>query len=285
VSFAGRLTIAQVSVIGASEGIGAAIALGLAEAGSTDRRSAAATPGAMAATVDGGLRKAGGAADFETVDVRDRPRRSTPSANAVLGKHGTPTILVNSMGGTLIKADAARSRSPNGTTSTTPICAARFSPARPSPAPWRRKATARSSISARFSSFRGNRLARRLFDRQGRAQSPDLGACDRVGTARHQGQRHRADRPPARRARRSSSPSTPARGRADEADPARTDRDARGHGRPGPVPGEPALRFRHRPDAGRRRRPDDGGTMTPNDMPSRSPPKRSPTKKHRKVTP
>jgi NAD(P)-dependent dehydrogenase (short-subunit alcohol dehydrogenase family) len=87
-------------VIGASEGIGAAIALGLAEAGSrivAGGRDA----GRMEATV-AAVRKAGGAADFESVDVRS-PEAVAAFANAVLGKHGTPTILVNSMGGTLIR--------------------------------------------------------------------------------------------------------------------------------------------------------------------------------------
>jgi NAD(P)-dependent dehydrogenase (short-subunit alcohol dehydrogenase family) len=87
-------------VVGASEGIGAAIALGLAHAGSRlvlggrdkDR---------MAATV-AGVRDQGGVADFEPVDVR-APEAIRSFADAVRRKHGAPTILVNSMGGTLIK--------------------------------------------------------------------------------------------------------------------------------------------------------------------------------------
>lgn len=87
-------------VIGASEGIGAAIAVGLAGAGSTlvlggrDRQK-------MEGTLSE-VRKAGGAAHVATVDVRD-PDRVEAFAASVLADHGTPTILVNSMGGTLIK--------------------------------------------------------------------------------------------------------------------------------------------------------------------------------------
>src|SRR5690349_12218662 len=78
-------------VVGASEGIGAAIALGLARAGSSlvlggrdgDR---------MAATV-AGVRDQGGSATFESVDVR-APEAIRSFADAVLRNHGAPTILV-----------------------------------------------------------------------------------------------------------------------------------------------------------------------------------------------
>lgn len=87
-------------VIGASEGIGAAIAAGLARAGSrlvVGGRDA----GRMAATVDQ-LKDAGSVAQVEIVDVRS-PDSVRDFCEAVLQKHGVPTILVNSMGGTLIK--------------------------------------------------------------------------------------------------------------------------------------------------------------------------------------
>jgi gluconate 5-dehydrogenase len=87
-------------VIGASEGIGAAIAAGLAMAGSRivaggrDRRRMESTVAA--------IRAAGGAIDAEIVDVR-HPEAVAGFARAVLEKHGAPTVLVNSMGGTLIR--------------------------------------------------------------------------------------------------------------------------------------------------------------------------------------
>jgi NAD(P)-dependent dehydrogenase (short-subunit alcohol dehydrogenase family) len=87
-------------VVGASEGIGAAIASGLSRAGSRlvlggrDRDR-------MAATLTG-IRDRGGSAAFETVDAR-APEAISSFADTVLRHHGTPTILVNSMGGTLIK--------------------------------------------------------------------------------------------------------------------------------------------------------------------------------------
>lgn len=87
-------------VIGASEGIGAAIALGLAKAGShiiAGGRDA----GKMAVTVEA-VRKAGGTAHAEVIDVRV-PETVTAFAQAAIDKHGAPTILVNSMGGTLIR--------------------------------------------------------------------------------------------------------------------------------------------------------------------------------------
>jgi len=88
-------------VIGASEGIGAAIALGWARAGSSlvlGGRDAKR----MVSTGDR-IRQAGGTADFETVDAR-LPESIDAFSKAVVGRHGPPTILVNSMGGTLIKA-------------------------------------------------------------------------------------------------------------------------------------------------------------------------------------
>ena len=87
-------------VVGASEGIGAAIAGGLARAGSR-LVLGGRDKGRMAATL-AGIRDQGGAADFESVDARS-PEAIPSFADAVLRKHGTPTILVNSMGGTLIK--------------------------------------------------------------------------------------------------------------------------------------------------------------------------------------
>lgn len=87
-------------VIGASEGIGAAIAVGLANAGSTlvvGGRDAKR----MASTVEQ-VSECGGVAHFEPVDVRV-PEEIKAFARAVLDKHPTPTVLVNSMGGTLIK--------------------------------------------------------------------------------------------------------------------------------------------------------------------------------------
>lgn len=87
-------------VIGASEGIGAAIAIGLAKAGSRlvlggrdDKR--------MASTLDQ-VRDVGGVAEVETVDVRE-PASVRTFSDTVMQNYGTPTILVNSMGGTLIK--------------------------------------------------------------------------------------------------------------------------------------------------------------------------------------
>jgi gluconate 5-dehydrogenase len=88
-------------VVGASEGIGAAIAVGLARAGSKlvlggrdkDR---------MAATLKR-IREHGGSAHFEILDVR-MPEAVKAFGSSVIREHGAPTILVNSMGGTLIKA-------------------------------------------------------------------------------------------------------------------------------------------------------------------------------------
>lgn len=96
ISLKGTLSI----VVGASEGIGAAIALGLSRAGSRlvlggrdkDR---------MAATL-AGIRDQGGTAEFARVDARD-PDAIRAFAETVLRDKGAPTILVNSMGGTLIK--------------------------------------------------------------------------------------------------------------------------------------------------------------------------------------
>jgi NAD(P)-dependent dehydrogenase (short-subunit alcohol dehydrogenase family) len=87
-------------VVGASEGIGAAIACGLARAGPRlvlgGRDKDRMTP-----TV-AGIRDHGGTAAFEAVDARS-PEAIRSFADAVLRNHGAPTILVNSMGGTLIK--------------------------------------------------------------------------------------------------------------------------------------------------------------------------------------
>jgi len=87
-------------VIGASEGIGAAIAVGLARAGSrivAGGRDVAK----MTSTVEA-VRAAGGEADAEAIDVRE-PEAVSAFARAVLDRHGAPTILVNSMGGTLVR--------------------------------------------------------------------------------------------------------------------------------------------------------------------------------------
>lgn len=87
-------------VIGASEGIGAAVAAGLSRAGSRlvvcgrDERR-------MTATI-AEIRGHGGSVACESVDVRS-PDSIRSFAEAVIGRHGTPTVLVNSMGGTLIK--------------------------------------------------------------------------------------------------------------------------------------------------------------------------------------
>jgi len=87
-------------VIGSSEGIGAAIAVGLAKAGSSVvcggryRERMAATIAAIAG--------AGGTGEAEIVDVREKESVSAFAA-AVLARHEAATILVNSMGGTLIK--------------------------------------------------------------------------------------------------------------------------------------------------------------------------------------
>lgn len=87
-------------VVGASEGIGAAIAAGLARAGSRIV-AAGRDPKRMESTV-AAIEAAGGAIDTETVDVRS-PDSVTAFGRAVIEKRGAPTILVNSMGGTLIR--------------------------------------------------------------------------------------------------------------------------------------------------------------------------------------
>lgn len=88
-------------VLGGSEGIGAAIARGLARAGATvviGGRSAQRLEG-TAALIGG----EGGDVHTEVVDAQD-PASITAFRDAVLARRGTPTVLVNSMGGTLIKA-------------------------------------------------------------------------------------------------------------------------------------------------------------------------------------
>lgn len=87
-------------VIGASEGIGAAIAVGLAKAGSTVIAGGRDME-RMAATI-GLVNKAGGIVHAHTVDVRT-PESVGTFSRTVLDGYGPPTILVNSMGGTLIK--------------------------------------------------------------------------------------------------------------------------------------------------------------------------------------
>ena len=87
-------------VIGASEGIGAAIAMGLAQAGS-NVIAAGRDAGRLEPTVQA-ARGARGAVHVATVDVRD-PHAVQVFASTVLGDHGTPTVLVNSMGGSLVK--------------------------------------------------------------------------------------------------------------------------------------------------------------------------------------
>ena len=87
-------------VIGASEGIGAAIALGLARAGST-LVLGGRDVGRMSATL-AAIDEVGAGANVESVDVR-LPESVTAFSRAVVDRHGSPTILVNSMGGTLIK--------------------------------------------------------------------------------------------------------------------------------------------------------------------------------------
>jgi NAD(P)-dependent dehydrogenase (short-subunit alcohol dehydrogenase family) len=87
-------------VIGASEGIGAAIALGLSRAGAKvvlAGRSAER----LTATADA-ARTEGHQTHVQIVDARDPDQIKTFCA-AVLREHGPPTILVNSMGGTLFK--------------------------------------------------------------------------------------------------------------------------------------------------------------------------------------
>jgi len=87
-------------VIGASEGIGAAIAMGLGQAGSKvvlAGRSAER----LRATADT-MRSMGHHTHVQTVDARD-PDQIKRFCAGVLREHGPPSILVNSMGGTLFK--------------------------------------------------------------------------------------------------------------------------------------------------------------------------------------
>ncbi|MPZ87946.1 MAG: SDR family oxidoreductase [Nitriliruptorales bacterium] len=87
-------------VIGASEGIGAAIAVGLVKAGALVI-AAGRDPQRMGATVEQ-AQAAGGQVHVHPVDVRD-PDAVTTFSRAVLHQHGAPRVLVNSMGGSLIK--------------------------------------------------------------------------------------------------------------------------------------------------------------------------------------
>jgi NAD(P)-dependent dehydrogenase (short-subunit alcohol dehydrogenase family) len=87
-------------VIGASEGIGATIAVGLSRAGATVIL-AGRSEGRLRATADA-VRTQGQRAHVHTVDARD-PDHIRALCAAVLREHGPPTILVNSMGGTLFK--------------------------------------------------------------------------------------------------------------------------------------------------------------------------------------
>lgn len=87
-------------VIGASEGIGAALALSLSRAGAEVVLAGRSAP-RLKATTDT-LRAQGQQAYVHTVDARDPDQIKTFCA-AVLREHGAPTILVNSMGGTLFK--------------------------------------------------------------------------------------------------------------------------------------------------------------------------------------
>lgn len=83
-------------VVGGSEGIGAAVAVGLARAGSTVVVGGRDL-GRLQPTVEA-CEAAGGRAIAEVVDARD-PGSIESFGRAVLG-HGTPSVLVNSMGGT-----------------------------------------------------------------------------------------------------------------------------------------------------------------------------------------
>lgn len=97
ISLRGTLSV----VVGASEGIGAAIAVGLAKAGSRLVVSGR-DKSRMTATIKE-IRDNGGTVDMESVDVRT-PEAVQSFSRTVLETYGAPTILVNSMGGTLIKA-------------------------------------------------------------------------------------------------------------------------------------------------------------------------------------
>jgi NAD(P)-dependent dehydrogenase (short-subunit alcohol dehydrogenase family) len=94
------LTGALALVIGGSQGIGAAVAVGLARAGAEvviagrDGARLAATAGEAAGT---GLKLA-----MEVVDVRD-PASIHDLRDRVNEGYGVPTVLVNSMGGTVKK--------------------------------------------------------------------------------------------------------------------------------------------------------------------------------------
>jgi NAD(P)-dependent dehydrogenase (short-subunit alcohol dehydrogenase family) len=87
-------------VIGASEGIGAAIALGLSRAGA-EVVLAGRSAERLKVTAET-VRTTGQQAHVHTVDARD-PDQIRAFCAAVLREHGAPSILVNSMGGTLFK--------------------------------------------------------------------------------------------------------------------------------------------------------------------------------------
>jgi NAD(P)-dependent dehydrogenase (short-subunit alcohol dehydrogenase family) len=87
-------------VVGASEGIGAVIAEGLAEAGAAvvlGGRFEERLAGTAQAVED-----RGGSAHIQTVDVRDADDVKR-FAREVINEVGVPTVLVNSMGGQLMK--------------------------------------------------------------------------------------------------------------------------------------------------------------------------------------
>ena len=87
-------------VIGASGGIGAAVAAGLGEAGA-EVVVAGRSRSRMESTA-GQVAERGGTVHIETVDVGD-PDSVTGFAREVIGRYGAPQILVNSMGGALFK--------------------------------------------------------------------------------------------------------------------------------------------------------------------------------------
>ena len=87
-------------VIGGAEGIGAEIALGLAAVGSEVVVSSRSID--RLESVSRRLEEAGARFGLETVDVRD-PAAVESFGARVMERFGTPTVLVNSMGGGLVK--------------------------------------------------------------------------------------------------------------------------------------------------------------------------------------